>query len=400
MKTKIKYLLLFSLGFLLLFSSACKRKSLEEPSPFGPSTISILLKVSASPNVIFAGNNRQSTTITAALKKYNGIPLADKTLYFEIGNAAGAKVELGYFEGNELVKTLVTDENGVASVVYHGPLATEITENVDIYIWVTLSSEGKDFIVDTAPISVIRDVPEAFLSLSLIPNVLFAGERRETATATAILKKFDGTPLAYQKLLFEVLDETGSKANAGYFKGKTSVKQTRTDASGRASVIYVGPLASEITANTTVYIWASYTQEGSALKKAETDFVQTNSPLLIIRDVTDITLELYADPNVLNATDKRPKAEIRAVAKKVDGVPLVKRKVYFTILSGPGKFSNNRLKIVKKTNKKGIASIIYKGPTRSELGYEQIVTIQAHLETSTPDYIHKEVDIRLKLDFK
>jgi len=397
MKVTAKYLSIIFLGFILIFFTSCKRNSIEEPDPFGPSTYSIILKVSASPNVIYAGNVRQQTTITASLNKYNGIPLSGKTLYFEIGDADGNKVDVGCFEGNVLIKSKVTDNNGIASTVYYGPLTDEIEVNTNIKIWVTLSSEGEEFITEGAPISIIKDYLVFYLEISGSPNVVFAGEKkREKSTLTAILRKTCGTPMANQKLFFEILNEDGSKANAGFFSGNDSVKYKRTNSSGKASVTYIGPLASELTGGTNIdiYIRATYAQEKSPFKIAENDFVYAEFPIRIIRDITEIDLELTADPNVLNATSKRPKSEIRAVVKKADGAPIIKRKVYFSILSGPGSFSNNKKKTMVKTNKDGVASITFRGPRESEISGDKVITvIRAHLETTTPDYIHKEVDV-------
>jgi len=170
-KAKIKTLFIISFSLLFIFSISCKRNTLQEPNPVGPSTFSILLKVLASPNIIYAGSRTNpKTTITATLKKYNGVPLAGRTLYFEIGDAAGNKVNVGYFEGNDLVKTKITDKNGVAKVVYYGPTAQELTANTDVYIWVSLTSKGEEYIVESAPISIIRDILEASLKIMVKPK--------------------------------------------------------------------------------------------------------------------------------------------------------------------------------------------------------------------------------------
>jgi len=382
MKTNIRHLFIVSMGLLLIFTSTCKRNKVEEPSPFGPSTIAVILSVSASPNVINAGFTNQATTITASLKKYTGVALDGKTLYFEIRDALGNKIDIGYFAGNKLVESKVTDGNGVASVVYYGPFADEILDNTDVYIWVTYSSEGEELVSNNAIVSIIRETIEQAITLSISPSVLFAGDKRESAIVTA------KTPFMYLPLIFRVGDVNGDPiaAGGGFFKGNVSVKQERTDAQGQASVTYIGPLSSEIASNTTVYIWVDI-QAGTAGKYSEA--------IDIIRDITEITLEVVADPNVLNATNKRPQAEISAIAKKIDGTPIVGRRIYFSFLNGPGKYSNDKRTTFKKTNRNGIATVTYVGPKENEIAYDQFVELRAHLETTSPDYLHVEVFIRI-----
>jgi len=383
MKTNIRHLFIVSMGLLLIFTSTCKRNKLEEPSPFGPSTIAVILSVSASPNVINAGFTNQATTITASLKKYTGVALDGKTLYFEIRDALGNKIDVGYFQGNKLVESKVTDGNGVASVVYYGPFADEISDNTDVYIWVTYSSEGEEFVSNNAIVTIIRETIEQAITLSISPSVLFAGDKRESAIVTA------KTPFMYYPLIFRIGDVNGDPITtdaAGFFKGDVSVKQKRTDAQGKASVTYIGPLASEITSNTTVYIWVELAAGITG---------KYSAPIDIIKDVTDITFDVFAYPNVLNATNKRPQAEIRAIAKKVDGTPIIGRKIYFSFISGLGNYSNGKRTMIKKTNKNGIATVTYVGPKENEIPYDVWVTLRAHLETNDPNWEHKETTIKI-----
>lgn len=266
MKAKTILLIIFSLALVFsLFS--CKREAIEEPSPFGPSTYAVVLNVSASPNVIFAGDIREATTITARLKKFDGVPLANKTIYFEIGDEAGNKVNVGNFEGYESVIAKVTNSNGVATVNYAGPFAQELTANATIYIWATVAGEGKDLIIEMTPVQ-------------------------------------------------------------------------------------------------------------------------------IIKYPTDLIFEVVASPNVLYATSTRPESTIAALVKI--GSTLVKdRKVYFTITAGPGEFSDDKRRTFAYTDQDGIATVIYIGPTKDEIAGDLFVTIKSQPETTTPVYIHKEIDIRI-----
>ncbi|MBE0460332.1 MAG: hypothetical protein IBX60_01675 [Candidatus Aminicenantes bacterium] len=273
MNSKIKSLIVFPLVLTLVLFSSCKRTAIEEPSPIGPSTFSVILNLSASPNVIFAGGveySREISTIKASLKKFDGMPLSDKTIHFEVRNTFGSKAYIGFFDENESIKTKITDQNGEATVQYYGPKAQELSDNETIYIYAIVSGDGKEYIIE-------------------------------------------------------------------------------------------------------------------------------KTPIYIIRDITEISFELYADPNVLWCTSKNPHSQIKAVCKKVNGIPLIGRKVFFTILSGMGHFSNGKTKYVAYTDEEGIAIATYVGPTKSEIGYDQWVTIRGQLETSDPDWLHKEVIIGLKI---
>jgi len=254
--------------FLTVFSSCKKRNALQDPSPFGPSTFSILLQLEAAPNVIFAGDSRESTTVTAILKRYDGVPIANQVIHFDIRDATGNKVNIGFFEGNESVKIGTTDQNGRISVSYFGPFSQELTTDEMIYIEAVVAWQGKEFINELTPIYLIQ---EAF----------------------------------------------------------------------------------------------------------------------------DLTFTLIADPNVLLATKIRPQSQLKAYFKTVDGIPLVGRKIFFTILSGQGSFANDLRRTFVLTDTNGYAGLTYFGPTKYEIGYDQFVTIKGQPETATPFYIHTEVDIRL-----
>lgn len=108
-----------------------------------------------------------------------------------------------------------------------------------------------------------------------------------------------------------------------------------------------------------------------------------------------VTFELYAQPNVIYCTSTRPQSLIKAVLKKNDGSPLVDRRVFFSVLSGPGTFENGTRKTYVLTDSNGIASTYYVGPTFDEISHDQFAELKGQPETSTPFYMHKEVKVRL-----
>jgi len=225
--------------FLAVFSS-CKRNGIQEPNPFGPSTFSILLQLAAEPNVIFAGDSRESTTVTAILKRYDGSPIANKIVHFDIRDATGNKVNIGFFEGNESVKTRTTDQNGRASVSYFGPFSQELTADTMIYISAVVAWEGNEFIDELTPVYLIREAVDLTFTLIADPNVLLATESRPQSQLKAYFKTVDGIPLAGRRVYFKILSGQGTFANNSR---KTFVL---TDINGYAAVSFFGPTKYEI----------------------------------------------------------------------------------------------------------------------------------------------------------
>ncbi len=103
MRSKINLLLVSSLILGLVFISSCKRSGVDYPGPTGPSTFAVLLNLSASPNVIYAGTARETTTITANLINFTGDPIANKLITFEVRDWAGSRIYAGFFDGKHSV---------------------------------------------------------------------------------------------------------------------------------------------------------------------------------------------------------------------------------------------------------------------------------------------------------
>jgi len=265
-RTRLPILLVVCLSLLAL--SGCKRDSVTSPSPVGPSTFAIILELSASPNVLFAGNSGEQTTIQAKLRRYDGVALANESIQFHVRDSLGIRVELGYFEGGQSVITKTTNSNGEITVVYNGPNVNEMLTDSLIYIYAMVGWEGDEFITETTPI-------------------------------------------------------------------------------------------------------------------------------YIVRDVSELAFEIYADPNILWCSSQNPRSTIKAYFKKADGTPLANRKIFFSVLSGPGNFSDGKTRTYAVTNEYGYASVTYVGPKNSQISADQFVQVRGQPETVTPFWIHEEIDIRL-----
>jgi hypothetical protein len=107
-----------------------------------------------------------------------------------------------------------------------------------------------------------------------------------------------------------------------------------------------------------------------------------------------LAFDLNAYPNVLYMTSSRQQASIQA-AVKLAGKPAAGEVVYFTVDSGPGEFSDYKDRTTATTDANGVASVTYLSPTGGEIDRDTYVTIKAQIQTSTPDYQIRYVDIRL-----
>ncbi len=389
MKQKIKFIFILALVLSFVFSPSCKRKALEEPSPVGPSSLSIILTLTTNPNVITAGSSRQATSVTASLRKYDGTPIANTDIYFEIHDSSGNRAYVGYFEGNQSVASKTTNSNGKAKVTYYGPLADEVAQNTTVYIYASATWKGEDFIYEVAPLDIVRNYEDVIIELLATPNVLVAGTYRGVSNIIATVKDTGGAPLANATIIFKIpVDDSGNPL--GYFGNNETVVTTSTDSQGKAEVTYFGPTEDEVSEDTTVEI-----------KSWLPDFVDeqgqcfsTTTSVCIVRELKDLILELFAVPNVLICGDERSSSQIKAYLK-MGTLPLSGRKIFFKVSEGEGTFSNNEKLIIATTDEQGISTVVYRGPTKDEITGDQTVTIQAQAESSSPDVVTADVEIQL-----
>jgi len=158
---KIRYLIIFPLGFLLICLSSCTRDKLEELDPFGPAGFAILVEMTANPNVLVGGDTRQTSIVTTTVTAYDGEPLANRTVIFEVKDWTGNRTtDLGYLQGYKEVLTAVTNSNGVVSLLFYGPLREDLPSgdyHKHVYIWSNLVHHGREYITEVIEITLIRD---------------------------------------------------------------------------------------------------------------------------------------------------------------------------------------------------------------------------------------------------
>jgi len=101
-----------------------------------------------------------------------------------------------------------------------------------------------------------------------------------------------------------------------------------------------------------------------------------------------------ASPSVILTSDIRQTSEIRAQVK-MGGEPAINQLVVFTIVRGPGEFEDYHVRTTAYTNANGYAVVNYISPTKYQLSGDEVVTIQAQLQTSSPYWIWKQVELYL-----
>ncbi len=236
------------LALTLSFFSACKRSEVTIPEPFAPSSLTNLLRLTASPNAIFASKStRGMTTVTARLTKYNGEPIANRVIYFEVIDAAGQRANIGFFDGNTSVTTKTTDSNGIARVNYYGPLTLEVAQNITVMIRGTVAWEGVESIAEVAPVMIIAEPTELEFMVKAEPDVLLATTEKPQSTLTAVVK-MGGKPLEGTRVYFII------KEGPGYFDDGYKATYRDTDSTGTATIVYKGPNRNEIAGDTSVKI--------------------------------------------------------------------------------------------------------------------------------------------------
>lgn len=250
MRLKNRFLLTLCLILSFTVITSCTRDAVEEPSPVGPSGFAISFKVSASDNVIFAGfQKRQATNITAVLRKFDGEPMAGRTVFFELRDSLNQKADgIGYFEGFGPTASKVTDGNGIVSLNYYGPTTGELRkretiEDNNFSIAAYVAWEGPEFIYEYVPIYFVRDFSDLIFDVKVDPNVLWCSNTRPQSTIRAHFAGPDGTPLVGRKIFFEIIGGKGK-----FSDGKTKTfKETGSD--GYATIIYKGPTKNEMSSN-------------------------------------------------------------------------------------------------------------------------------------------------------
>lgn len=135
-------------------AAGCTMKSQDAPPLTGPSELGTSITVTVSPDILTQDGSSQSlVTITA--RDSNGKPLRNLSLRSEI-HVNGVRTDFGSLSA----RNLVTDSNGVATLVYTSPAAPggpAVDNNTTVNIVVT--PIGSDFGNRSVRLATIRLVP-------------------------------------------------------------------------------------------------------------------------------------------------------------------------------------------------------------------------------------------------
>jgi hypothetical protein len=123
--------------------------------------------------------------------------------------------------------------------------------------------------------------------------------------------------------------------------------------------------------------------------RSAVDFESPSGP-----STQSLTFALEAHPNVILATAERPSAVVKGIVRR-NGEPAVNVPVYFTIVSGPGEFDEYLTRTVALTDSTGTAQVVYYGPSADEIAADATVLIKGQPETTTPEYVHKTIEVRV-----
>jgi hypothetical protein len=248
MKSHAKYTGIILLALSIFLFTSCVKKKVTEPDPLGPAGFAISLKVSASPNVLFAGtHSRETTTVSAVLTRFDGSPISGRTIFFELldGLANQRADGIGYFEGTGAVASKVTDGSGRVSIEFHGPTVGEVSSSLTDSFFITahVAWEGAEGVSEWTPVYFVRNSDDLIFNVQADPNVLWCTSTRPESTIKAFFAVRNGNPIAGRKVFFKV------KRGKGRFQSGTTLTFAQTGSDGFATIVYEGPTAGEMTAD-------------------------------------------------------------------------------------------------------------------------------------------------------
>jgi len=217
------------------------------------------------------------------------------------------------------------------------------------------------------------------LILSTSPSTVNTGLTAETVTVAATLTKI-GNPLNNKTIIFDISDEFGNKIELGLFEdGAVDVPiiEKVTNESGVTTVIYNTPLASELLADTLVFIRAIVEGEGD-------ESTSDMAPIQLIGPLVQDTITVTAGDITLDANinDPRDSTTITATLRDQNGV-MAGWSILFEIYDASG----NRVSIgsingvqstIVTTAGDGTAAVIYEAPLSAELpdlGFGDTITV-------------------------
>jgi len=120
-------------GLLLLAMAGCTADEVDIPDLFGPSAQAEDIQLLANPDTLVADGSSFSV-IQAIFRDKNAQPIRGRAINFYITDESGNPANIGTLSNDSGKANVITDNNGVATVIYTAPVRTDATANQTVRI--------------------------------------------------------------------------------------------------------------------------------------------------------------------------------------------------------------------------------------------------------------------------
>lgn len=141
-------IILAGLILLAFAAPACKLTETDGTLPGGPSTYVLTFTLTATPNVLMAGEARPTSVIQSVVTE-NGLPAAARTVYFTITGGVGEFADL------TTRTAVVTDSLGVARIVFVGPTKYEIDADTVTTVMSQLETSSPQVVAKAVELTIL-----------------------------------------------------------------------------------------------------------------------------------------------------------------------------------------------------------------------------------------------------
>jgi len=148
----MRKLLFLIIGIGIISMVSCVRQEQTNPDPSGPAGYKYIVEGSADPSILLANGTNNPTTILVRVTDYLNNPLTGRTVYFEqrSGDDHTQRIDWGYFTGNKVTSTGITDSQGYVSITYYGPDSILGSDQL-VYIKATVADQYQSYFDPALP---------------------------------------------------------------------------------------------------------------------------------------------------------------------------------------------------------------------------------------------------------
>ena len=113
--------------------AGCSVTEVDIPDLYGPSAQAESLILFANPDTILADGS-SSSVVQGVLRDKNGQPIRGRAINFYIADEDGNRANIGQLSNDSGKANVITDANGIATVIYTAPVRTDATANQTVTI--------------------------------------------------------------------------------------------------------------------------------------------------------------------------------------------------------------------------------------------------------------------------